>query len=329
MSAEIETEFFTGDVPWHGIGTYVKEALSSKEAIIAAGLDWEVELREIATREKLEWPDGSPLHDWKTIPSHNAVVRTTDNKVLGVVGNRYQPLQNVEAFNFMDNLAYDGSMRYEVAGSLKGGTKIFLLGKIGSIDILPQDQVDKYILLVNTHDGSGSVRVLFTAVRVVCENTINLALKEGKGQGLAVRHVGDIITKIEQSKEILGIAQKQFSKFEEFAKATTKIQFDSNRLEEFTKAILPPPKDPKTMKRTEARREKQRKQIIELFEAGQGIEIPNVSGTGWAAYNAVTEYLNYHRPVRGKANQEEKRLSQVMLDTPKMLQRATDFLIAA
>jgi phage/plasmid-like protein (TIGR03299 family) len=220
-------------------------------------------------------------------------------------------------------------MRYHVAGSLKEGAKIFLLGKIGSVDILPQDQVDKYILLVNTHDGSGSVRALFTAVRVVCENTVNVALREGKGQGLAVRHTGDIMAKIEQSKEIFGIAQRQFHQFEEFAKSTTRIQFDTKKLEDFTNAIIPSPKDPEVMKTTEARREKQRGKIIELFETGQGIEIPNVAGTGWAAFNAVTEYLNYHRPVRGKINQEEKRISQVMLDSPKILQRTTDFLIAA
>lgn len=326
MSAEVKTNFYVGDRPWHGLGIRLDNPATSKEAIITAGLDWEVRLDNIAHEI---YPEGAINTNWEKIPSHNAVVRNTDDKVLGVVGNRYQPLQNVNAFGFMDSLVYDGSMKYHVAGSLKGGTKVFILGKIGTTNIVPNDAVDKYLLLVNTHDGSGSVRVLFTAVRVVCENTVNLALRQEKGQGLAVRHVGDIMAKVEQSKEILGIAQKQFGQFEDFARNITKINFNTEMLENFTKAILPSPIDPEKMKRTEARREKQRNKIIELFETGVGQDIPGVPGTGWAAYNAVTEYLNYHRPVRGKKLQEEKRLNQVMFDNPKILQNATNFLIAA
>jgi len=164
MAHEIESMVYVGETPWHGLGKKIPESkkLSICEAIAAAGLDWKVEKRHLFT-------------EYCGIPSHFAVCRSTDNQVLGLVGLDYTPLQNSEAFSWFQPFLDTQMATIETAGSLKSGQKVWVLAKIlDSQGSLNGDRVDHYILLSNAHDGSIPVRVGFTPIRVVCNNTLTM-----------------------------------------------------------------------------------------------------------------------------------------------------------
>ena len=178
MSANVETMFYVREKPWHGLGTMVQEAPTSADALRLAGLDWTVEARDM-------WLNGG----YEPIPGYKANVRSSDNKVLGVVSDKYRIVQNADAFAFTDALI-GGDVHYETAGSLLDGKKIWLLAKLPDSEICG-DKTEPYVCFSNTHDGSGAVRVCMTPVRVVCNNTLNLALNTAQ-RAWSVRHVQEM-----------------------------------------------------------------------------------------------------------------------------------------
>ena len=171
MSANVETMFYVRNVPWHGLGTRVMEAPASSEALKLAGLDWKV------LQEPVYTENGELIRGYK------ANVRDTDRKVLGVVTDRYKVVQNQDAFAFTDALLGQG-VRYETAGSLMGGKKVWLLAHMPREYIISGERISPYLVFSNTHDGSGAVKVAVTPIRVVCSNTLNLALRQRKGAGV-------------------------------------------------------------------------------------------------------------------------------------------------
>lgn len=300
MSSEISSLMYIGDVPWHGEGVYVGDnPITSDKAIIAAGLDWRVNLRPLVTSDD----EGYQMD----VMSHSAIVRESDNKILGVVGNRYEPVQNVDAFKYMDSLVHEGLMRYHTAGSLRGGKKTWMLGKIGSFEVVNGDQVDEYIFFWNSHDGSSALRCLPTTIRVVCANTAALALDQGKKQGISIRHTSNVLENLHEAKEILAKSSQSLKQFQEFAAHAAKLQMNKARMELFVNNMFPDPPKPIRSMFAERNREK----LIELMETGRGIDIPGVQGTGWGAFNAVTEYVNYHKRSIGK-NQQARRFESVL-----------------
>ena len=176
MAANVESMFYTRKAPWHGLGVRVEEVLGSKEALIQAGLDWKVEQTDVyaASGER--------------IPGYKANIRDIDRSVLGIVGDRYKIVQNEEAFAFTDGLLGEG-VKYETAGSLAGGKIVWMLAKLPEKYIISGDAIEPYLVFCNSHDGSGAIRVAMTPVRVVCQNTLNLALK-GASRVWSARHTG-------------------------------------------------------------------------------------------------------------------------------------------
>lgn len=316
MSAEVESLVWTGKTPWHGLGVEVQDVMTSQEAIKYAGLDWEVQKEPITLAK-----------NGKVIPRGYAIVREKDDQILGLAGEVYKPLQNQEAFTFMDRLVHDGSMQYHVAGSLKEGRQIFLLGKIGTKEIVPSDHLDEYLLLVNNHDGTGRVRILFTGVRVVCANTVTLALSKGVGQGVAIKHTQKVLEHVYDAQKILGLARENFNTYHDFLQTIKSISINQDKLDNYLNTLFPSPNNPEIAKVTETRRQNKRDIITHLFENGTGQDIKGVKGTGLAAYNAVTEYLSHFKPVRGKTNIEDKRFSQFTTGNLPLLDQATQFLV--
>jgi phage/plasmid-like protein (TIGR03299 family) len=306
-----------GGTPWHGLGTYVgDDPLLSKEAIKAAGLDWEVEKRPLWTADA----EGKPTIEVET---HMAVIRKTDDQKLGIVGANYVPVQNLDSFEFTDALVDEGLMRYHTAGSLRNGQRIWLLGKIGQSDILPKDTLDRYLLLWNTHDGSGALRVLFTNVRVVCANTARVALSQGKGEGVYLRHTMNIKNRLEKAKEVLGLANKEFDKFVEFAQALSKLKMSATNFEKFSEFLVPD--NPEAESNTRA--ENTRMELSNLFTDGRGQNLPGVRGTGWAAYSAVVEFANYFRSSRGGDAAQERRFESSLFGSgDQLIQKSVGFL---
>lgn len=164
MAANVETMFYTREKPWHGLGTMVAEAQSSATAISLAGLDWQVIQKPIKTADEI------------LIPRFKANLRDTDNRVLGVVTDRYKVVQNEDAFAFTDALLGEG-VCYETAGSFQEGRRTWILARLPQKYIISGDEITPYLVFMNSHDGTGSIKAAMTPIRVVCQNTLNLALR--------------------------------------------------------------------------------------------------------------------------------------------------------
>lgn len=188
MSHEVETMMYVREKPWHGLGRMVEEAPTSADALRLAGLDWKIESRDVLTAEGL------------VIPGYKANTRDKDGAVMGIVSNRYSIVQNEEAFAFTDALVGEG-ITYETAGSLRGGKQIWLLGKMPDRKILGED-FEPYICFTNTHDGSGAVRACMTPIRVVCNNTLNAALKQAS-RSWSTPHKGNVAARLEEARQTL------------------------------------------------------------------------------------------------------------------------------
>ena len=189
MPANVETMFSVRETPWHGLGRIIMDAPASREALELAGLDWQVESRNIYSGT------GS------MIPGYRANVRSTDDAVLGVVSDRYRIVQNEEAFQFTDDLLGEG-VTYETAGSLQGGKKVWMLARLPRKYLIAGDQVVPYLVIFNSHDGSSGVKVAMTPIRVVCQNTLNLALNTAKRSWTA-RHTENVLLRVQDARETL------------------------------------------------------------------------------------------------------------------------------
>ena len=313
MSHEVESMFYAKEVPWHGLGTYVgEEPILSEEAIIASGLDWEVEkcpAFAVVCRgaEEIEVEADDRFHTIRCRMKDGKEVFDT----LGGVQGKYEVLQNVDAFQFMDNLAGpENLVRYHTAGALQGGKHIWLLAEVLGLTIepVPGDRTDPYVLLVNGHDGRMPLKALFTSVRVVCQNTLNMALASSKN-GITIRHTGDIQGKVKEAQKVLGFARKNFEAYGEVAGQLITQPMTVKTWKAFIDTIIP-------LKHDEDVRVKNVHEVLtELFESGPGTDIPGVRGTAWGALQAVTDFTAHHRSTRGAGDDEvkkrEKRLESV------------------
>ena len=225
MAANVETMFYTREKPWHGLGTKVEKAPESAEALKMAGLDWQV------LQEPIYTDAGDKISGYK------ANIRSTDRKVLGVVTDRYKVIQNTEAFSFTDALLGRG-VRYETAGSLQEGRKVWLLARLPREYIISGERISPYLVFSNTHDGSGAVKAAVTPVRVVCNNTLNLALRTSK-RSWSMIHTGNISEKVQEAEDTLFLADKYMDslagEFERLRKQTLSDQ----QVRKYIELLLP------------------------------------------------------------------------------------------
>ena len=280
---------YAGQTPWHGLGTRLDEPATAAEAINAAGLNYDVDLRPVET------VDGIP------IPQRKAVIRTDSNQVLGVVGNSYQPVQNHQCFGFLDAVVQDGQLRYDTAGALGQGEKVWMLAKLpGEIRVKnSEDVTEQFLLLSNSHDGSSALRVYFTPIRVVCANTLGMAERRSRGQGVSIIHKGDLTVKVAEAQEILGFAKRFYDDLGERINRLASDYPSRRQLEIYFETLYPDQPESKNR-----RAENVRKELFRLFEHGRGQSIPETKLTTWAAFNAVTEWVDHHRSTRGRTDQE-------------------------
>lgn len=316
MTARINSMMYVGEKPWHGLGKKLDNAVTSAEAIKAAGLDWKV------LKEPMFLKDG------KQVKKAFATVREDNKTVLGVVGNVYQPLQNKDAFSFFDAVVGIKEAMYHTAGALGKGECVWILAKLpGIVRVVGDDITEKFLLLTNRHDGWGAATVMFTPIRVVCQNTLNIALS-GNEMRASLRHTSTIGLRVEEVREQLGIIHAQFGIFEEAAKRLATVQLTRDAFTAYLKNVGLAPKD------TEAATERAKKileEVTQLFEMGKGATMPGARGTAWGAFNAVVEYADYVRASREKDGDEgaHARAKSVLFGTGATLkQNAWDKALA-
>lgn len=292
MSHQVETMVYVGKEPWHGLGVPIPEThrLSIEEAIAAAGLKWKVELRRLYA----EHGDGFNTG----VLNYCANCRGTDNAVLGIVGRDYRPLQNQDAFKWFQPFLDSGEAMLETAGSLQQGAKVWVLARIrrDPLRVAGDDIVSHYLLLSNSHDGSLAVRVGFTPIRVVCNNTLCLAHESKASKLLRVRHTAGVKRNLVSIRETIDLAHREFTATVEQYRRLMGKAINSNDLDQYIRLIFPP--KPKESNKRRTGEEKLVPKVVRLFEGGRGSR--EAGRTYWGAYNAVNEYLNY---FRGK-NQE-------------------------
>lgn len=305
MTAGRAAMFFKGETPWHGLGTKLEGEIKSADAIKAAGLDWKVGLKDLYT---VDGDDRMPAE----MVSHKATFRETDGKILGVVGPTWKPLQNTEAFGFFDTFVDAKQASYETAGSLRGGTRIWILAALSGdpLSIVPQsdDVVRKFLLLSNSHDGTLAVRVGFTPVRVVCANTLAMAHNDEATKLVKIRHHGNVQAALAKVGEIMNTVNASFEATAEQYRALAATSCDEVTLRKYVNLVFATKKktidlaavygdlaSPAADVTPEELRSRVYPKIAELFESGMGNALPGVKGTLWAGYNAITEYLVHTR----------------------------------
>lgn len=294
--AQVEKMFYVASegLPWHGLGTPVGSALTAAEALHESGQDWTV------SREGLQTVSGIPIVDGRRC---KAIVRDDTRTVLGITGARYRPIQNVDAFNFLDSLAADRVIRYHTAGVLGAGERTWILAQLaGEIRVTKDDVVKKFLLFSNSHDGTAAGRAFWTPIRVVCQNTLNQAVRGAKGEGVVIRHTGSLDSKIKEAQRILGLAVKAYDDLDGQVKQSAKVKMtDAMRATYFASLFGPKGKgndEDGSAEDVSTRTQKVLNRLEELAETGRGNDRPAVRGTLWTTYNAVTELIDHERSTR-------------------------------
>lgn len=282
---------YFGQTPWHGLGQKLENPATAAEAITVAGLNFTVDLQPLITVDGIE------------VSQRKGVIRSDTNAVLGVVGNSYVPIQNAAAFDFLDAVVAEGEVRYHTAGALGKGERIWMLAKLpGHIRVNNTDDItEKFLLLSNSYDGTSALRVYFTPVRVVCANTLAAAERRSRGQGVTIMHKGDLSAKVREAQKILGLAARFYDDIQVGVNHLASYKPTAVQLADYFRQLYPDP-----VEGNKSRAENVRQELFRLFEEGMGQKLPGVQHTSWAAFNAVTEWIDHHRPTRA-INAEQRR----------------------
>lgn len=285
MAHEVESMMYLNETPWHGLGTKILTIPTIEEAMVAAGLNWTVGLKDLKTVDDED-------------VTHKATYRQTDGKILGVVGPTYQPLQNAAAFAFFQPFLDANLATLETAGSLREGKRVWVMAKIAKDPMVivkeADDVVQQYILLSNSHDGTLAVRVGYTPVRVVCSNTMAMAHSNTASKLIRLKHSANVEQNLEAVREIMNVAQAEFEATATQFKLLASKQISRKDLERLVKIVFSQKKD-LSVKELDDSTSRVLSKIIPLFEQGRGNDLPGVKGTYWAAYNSINEYLQYER----------------------------------
>ena len=310
MSANVETMFYTREKPWHGLGTRVEEAPDSREALRLAGLDWRVVQKSIQTRDGVQ------------IPGFKANMRDTDNRVLGVVTDRYKVVQNEDAFAFTDKLLGEG-VTYETAGSLQDGRRTWLLAKLPQRYIISGDEITPYLVFMNTHDGTGAIKAAMTPVRVVCQNTLNLALSTAR-RSWSTNHTGDIAGKLEDARYTLLYADQYMSELGKEIDRMNHIKLSERQVLEYIDALFPLYDEPTPQQKKNLARMKEDMQA-RYFDAP---DLKSVGRNGYRFINAVSDFATHAKPLRESANYRESLFART-IEGNAMIDKAYAMLQAA
>lgn len=299
MAHLVQSMFSVKETPWHKLGRIVSEAPNAEQAIKLAGLDWQVQEQPIYRQVE----EGA----FEQIESHKALYRSDNGFQLSVVGSGYTPLQNEKAFSFFNPFVESGEASFETAGSLRAGKTVWILAKLNKtpIEVGKGDEVAKFLLLSNSHDGTMAVRTGFTPIRVVCANTLAMSHDTTYSASKLIRfsHSSKVAERLDQIRDIVKAADAKFEATAEQYRALSKADVNQKDLEKYVNIVF----DFKSVdeQRREIARQKAVQNIQRLFETGYGSDLKSHKGTYWGLYNAVTQYLSYEK------GRDESRLNSL------------------
>jgi phage/plasmid-like protein (TIGR03299 family) len=292
--------------PWHGLGSIVEGLITAKDALEKAKLNWKVRKEKIFTGDMVE------------IPDNFVTVREDTNKPLGIVGNRYTIVNNVDGLDILDPIIGNDAV-YETAGSLRGGKIVWFLAKLNKQYFLRHndDRMNQYCMIFLSHDGSKPVSVRFTNVRVVCNNTLSAAIRGSKAE-VTIRHTTNYKNKIGQAHEILKLADKHAQEFSSLMLSLDSQPISPKEAHEKLTYIFPG---------EGTRVDNTRAEVFNLFREGKG----NEGKTKSDLLNGVTEYVTHNRATRVSEGGDEKemRFESVMFGSGlKVQERALEVILS-
>jgi phage/plasmid-like protein (TIGR03299 family) len=316
--------FSVKEKAWHGFGQIIQDYPTSAEAIKHAGLDYTVEKRKLFTFDN-ENHNGDPDKDIIIpeieVPGYFATMRTDTEQVLGVVGKDYEIVQNVDAFSFFDSIVGGDGIQYETAGVLGKGERIFITAKLpGYIKVGREDLIEQYLFLTTSHDGYGSITAAFTPVRIVCNNTLNAALRN-QSNSIKIRHTANAKDRLEQAHKVMGISNQLSVQLETIFNRWTTVKVTDPELQRLIQLAMVP-----------------NKEVLDSIEKGQFDELSTcfnnmcnsvfeyamssptqqtetARGTLFGAYNAITGYF---QNVRSYKDSEAKLKSMLYGGTAQL-----------
>jgi len=308
MPAEVESMAYYGDIPWHRFGEQVDAPLTGDEMLTASGTNWLVEKHALRVYDQYY---NLAVHDHFAIvrPWRSQGEQALPSSVLGIVGCRYTPIQNKEAVEFAEALIGEGQAVYHTGGSLQGGKKVWYLLKLeGDLNLPAEDRVDRYVLVTNSHDGSSCLQCAVTPIRVVCMNTLNLALNRAE-QRFSVAHRSHYRERVGEARRALGLVEHYYRSFQDISWELAGLKMTSSEVSAFLNELIPVVNESPVAQRHQS-------EIRRLFGgAGLGLEEPGIYGTRWAMLNAVGEWTDHVRPARviGVASPSDLEIAEARL----------------
>ncbi len=270
---------YAGDTPWHGLGVQVPADLTPDQMLEAAGLNWTVEKAPLFA---VVGGDANNVLDVKD----KALVRSKDSKILDIVSDDWNPVQNAEAFDFFNEFVMAGDMEMNTAGSLKDGKIVWGLAKVKqSFELFKGDQIDSYLLFSNFHTYGCSTDVRFTPIRVVCNNTLTLSLSSSVERMVKISHRRQFDAA--NVKEMLGIATDKLEKYKEMAQFLGSKKAKEESVVEYFERIFPASAGAKE----DGKISKNAALAMDILHTQPGHEY--AEGTWWQSFNAVT-YMTDH-----------------------------------
>ena len=316
--------FSRKEIPWHRLGQVVEDATNSEEAIKLAGLDYEVrkvklfaDLREI-----------NPEVKGKELPNYFATVRTDTLDVLGMVGNRYEIVQNSQAFDFVDDIVGSKQAVFETAGALGKGEKIFVTAKLPSNIRIKQtdDIIEKYLLFYGSHDGSSPVIAGLTPVRVVCNNTVNMALKNLSNK-ITLRHTRNVHEKLEIGRQLMGLYKVYSEEFQQVLNHLANIQITKETIQTAVNSIVLNSEEMRIIAEfgmgDERISTRKKNTIVDMYKyIDQGVGQDLHRGSALWAYNGISAYYSNGKKYKSDEDRFESitdglanKQTQKMFDT--------------
>lgn len=299
--------FSVKEKAWHGLGQIVDQYPTSKEALQFAGLDYTVEKRALFTYDgennTTDEETGIKIPE-VDVPGYYATVRTDNDTVLGVVGKDYEIVQNIDAFSFFDAIVGGEGIQYETAGALGKGERIFITAKLPDyIRVGKEDCLEKYLFLTTSHDGYGSITAAFTPIRIVCNNTLNAALRNHTNS-IKIRHTANAKERLEQAHRLLGISNNMASELESIFNQWSKVKITDKEVRKLIQAALVPNKE--TLQALELGKEDEcsayyRNMCDTAFNysmSNQTQQLDTTKGTLFGAYNGITGYFQNVRKYK-------------------------------
>lgn len=296
---------------WKGIGTEIENAFSAEDALQMAGLDWNVVQKDLFTEE------GDKIEGFK------ANVRETDDTVLGIVSDKYSVIQNKDAFKFC-NLLFRQGLKFETMGSFRNGRNIFMVMKLPQEYIISGEQITPYIVVINSHDTTSSLRICICPLRVSCSNMLPLAIRSAKRSWSSV-HAGVLEDKLDAAKETLQLAERYMSDLgKEFHDLQNK-EISESKVIEFVNELIPVPENASEQQKKNV--DKTREDILYRYRFAPDLcELPH---SAYRFLNSISDHICHNRPLRETKDYQSNLFQKMAVETHPLLDKAYKLAIEA